>query len=89
MKMLDERNFRFYGKNKIIELSVNETYFLSLLINKNRFVSFEEIAYELFDLSDDKYVRNRIRVFVSRLKAKLKDEVVIKSKRGFGYIIEK
>lgn len=87
--MLDERNFRYYGKNRIIELSVNETYFLSLLINKNRFVSFEEIAYELFDMPDDKFMRNRIRVFVCRLKAKLKDEVIIKCKSGFGYYIEK
>lgn len=80
------------GSKQIItkpdNLTKNETEIFNLLLrNKNKLVSFDEIADWLWkDKTDEKYSEYAITKLIERLKKKLPKNL-IHSQRGFGYIL--
>jgi len=76
-----------YYKDKEVDLSQNEKYFLELLIkNIGQVVEFEKLRDYVWDGKD--ICSNTIRTQVKKLRAKLKENF-IKNVRGIGYKIEK
>lgn len=86
--MHDENNFRYIGNNEVIELTVNENSILKLFIkNKDNITTFDEIAQAVYECNSDIVINIKINQAVCRLRRKLKNEIQIYSKRGFGYFI--
>lgn len=84
--MHDYDNFRYIGTQKIIELSNKENELLKILIeNKGSIVLIDQILFELYR---DTSLVNALEQLVYRLRKKLKDEVTIRTKHGFGYGIK-
>lgn len=53
--MLDEKNCRYIANNKIIELSILESYILKILIdNKNKVVKYNELSLKIYGVEDKK-----------------------------------
>lgn len=87
--MLNEYGCYYIGKEGIIELTRFENQVLYLLIKyKGRIITFNQICKVYYHQELDKHYRNAIRVRMSRLRHKLKNEVNIKTKLGMGYRID-
>lgn len=87
--MHDDEFGLFVTKNGYIDLSPCENFLLKFLIkNKNKVISFDDFRLYLFH--EKHYViysKAHFQYIISRLRIKLKGEVVIKTKHGAGYII--
>lgn len=88
---LDERNFKIYYKNELLELSKNEFKLLKeLMKNKDQIVTREDLLSILWD--EEAFVDyNTLTVNVTRVRNKLKElgiQDAIKTKRGVGYVFE-
>jgi DNA-binding response OmpR family regulator len=86
--MHDVENFRYIGKNKIIELTRPENIILKLLMqNKGNLVTFEELVMTVYgELPDYSYTRC-IVTHITRMNKKLKGELHIRNRRGIGYML--
>lgn len=83
--MHDYDNYRYIGTKKIIELSKKENALLKILIeNKGSVVLIDNLLNELY--SKTLSIR-ALEQLVYRLRKKLKDEITIKTRPGFGYRI--
>ena len=83
--MHDDENFKYITSKKIIDLSKKENKLLKILIeNKDRFVTKETLIREIFQIP---VPYRTLTVLISRLKKKLKGEIEIKNRPGFGYKI--
>ena len=81
--MHDYDNYKYIGTKKIIELSKKENELLKILIeNKGSIVLVDNLLNELY--SKTLSIR-ALEQLVYRLRKKLKDEVTIRTKAGFGY----
>ena len=58
-----------------------------LIGNIDRVLSKEQIAEQLFDF-DNEASANAIELYIARLRKKLGDAIVIRTLRGFGYVVE-
>lgn len=86
--MLDDYNEIYYGYNKLIPLTTQETYILAFLIdNKNRLVTIKELCKEIYGEYTKKHDIT-IRVFIHAINKKLKGEIWIRTIRNVGYKIE-
>lgn len=86
--MHDLYNFRYIGKDKIIDLTKDENILLYLLMQKKGdVVTYEEIANALYNCSSDASIMKCINVRISRMNKKLKNELHISNRIGIGYII--
>ena len=88
--MLDEDTNTFYIDNKIIQLTFNETIFLSLLImNKNKVVDYKDILKEVYseELIENKMI-HKIHPLIHRLNRKIGKYVKIKKIRNKGVMLE-
>lgn len=84
--MHDYDNFRYVGTEKIIELSKKENELLKILIeNKGSIVLIDEILFKLYK---NKSLVNALEQLIWRLRKKLKNEITIRTRRGFGYGIK-
>lgn len=89
--ILDEKGFKISFQDKTLELSKNEYKLCNKFLSKaDQVITREELLEELWDASsfvDD----NTLTVNVTRLKNKFTDlglPLVIKTKRGAGYIFD-
>lgn len=81
-----------YGKGKLIELTSNEFNVITYLAeNKQRAVSRDELLKELWNFSNNDIDTRVTDDTMKRLRKKLSDsgsDVVIKTVRGFGFIMD-
>lgn len=81
--MHDYDNYKYIGTQKIIELSKKENELLKILIeNKGSIVLVDNLLNELY--SKTLSIR-ALEQLVHRLRKKLKDEITIRTRPGFGY----
>ena len=81
--MHDYDNSKYIGTQKIIDLSKKENELLKILIeNKGSIVFIDTLLINLFSKSLSVRALDQL---VYRLRKKLKDEVTIKTRPGFGY----
>lgn len=81
--MHDYDNYRYIGTQKIIELSKKENELLKILIeNKGNIVHIDILLNHLYKESLSIRALDQL---VHRLRKKLKDEITIKTRHGFGY----
>lgn len=88
--MLDEDTDTFYIDNKIIQLTFNESIFLSILIkNKNKVVDYKDILKEVYseELIESK-MKDKIHALIQRLNRKIGKYVIIKKIRNKGVMLE-
>lgn len=83
--MHDDDNFKYISSKEIIDLSKKENKLLKILIqNKGRVVLVRTLLDEIYQKPTSPRTLDQL---VCRLRKKLKGEVVIKNKPGFGYRI--
>lgn len=83
--MHDDDNFKYISSKEIIDLSKKENKLLKILIqNKGRVVLVRTLLDEIYRQPTSPRTLDQL---VCRLRKKLKGEVVIKNKPGFGYRI--
>ena len=81
--MHDYDNFRYIGTQKTINLSKKENELLKILIeNKGSIVLTEKLLNILYEKT---LSIRALKQLVHRLRKKLKDEIAIKTRPGFGY----
>lgn len=81
--MHDYDNFRYIGTQKTIDLSKKENELLKILIeNKGSIVLTEKLLNILYEKT---LSIRALKQLVHRLRKKLKDEIAIKTRPGFGY----
>lgn len=83
--MHDYDNYRYIGTQETIQLTRKENELLKILIeNKGHFVNKTTLLIQLYNENVSDYT---LRCLISRLKEKIKNEITIKTKYGFGYKI--
>ena len=81
--MHDYDNFRYIGTQKTIDLSKKENELLKILIeNKGSIVLTEKLLNILYEKT---LSIRALEQLVHRLRKKLKDEITIRTRPGFGY----
>lgn len=84
--MHDDDNFKYISSKEIIDLSKKENKLLKILIeNKNNIVLTKDLLKEIYHSEESPRTLDQL---VCRLRKKLKNEIIIKNKNGFGYKIE-
>lgn len=87
--VLDEKNYKFYVENKIIELTpLENSLLLYFLENKNRNIFYEELSLNLYNFFD-KYTKGTIKVLIARLNKKIYPYLRISTKSKVGYTYKK
>lgn len=85
--MYDEDNYRFIGKDRIIDLTINENKILLLLMkNKGEVITIEKLCKLIYN-DEGYYLKECIRNKIFRLRRKLAGEVDIVTVIGVGYKI--
>ena len=85
--LLDTRQMRVSVEGSPINVTPLEFKLLNYLLhNRGRVISQEELATNIY-FQDQEPDSNAVEVLLGRLRRKLKTDV-IKTRRGFGYIIE-
>lgn len=85
--MHDYYGSRFFGENKVILLSKDENKILDLLLINKKAISYEKICKTLYEKELNKRLKQCVICKINRLRKKLKNEVEIKSIRGYGIVL--
>ena len=91
--MLDQRECKFYKKNKEIDLTYMEYKLLKLFMTEPGRVFTKAQIFELVWENEYYYTDNTVVVYISKLRDKIEDNSknpqIIKTVRGLGYRFEK